>query len=348
MERALHWMKINNTGFQALGRFKAFFARRADAEPDETSAQARPAVEMTWLADKSRPIPDWEAIAGQERPEWGDQEKDVFWTSAAAAWLTRLAEDLGQEYRVSESSEFVLMSALPDRPAKVFLTSCETSRKRILRFLEGIASDRVGWGKHVVIVLEDQDDYYDYISNFHGEGGEYAMSSGVFIHAGYGHFVVWSGDMRVAESVIAHELTHCLVSHLPIPAWLNEGMAVNIERRIFPYLAHPDMQEHAPAEMQAKHEAFWSEETIQDFWSGELFLRAGEGNMLAYDLATKITSLAAKDYDAFREFACQADCGDGGLSGQELLGYPLAHLVEAVLGPGTWAPTPGCWNARAA
>jgi hypothetical protein len=194
------------------------------------------------------------------------------------------------------------------------------------------------------MVFDVQDDYYDYISNYYPDGGEYAMSSGVFLQSGYGHFALWSGDLQIAETVIAHELTHCLVSHLPLPAWLNEGIAVNTEQRIFPYLTHPSMQEYLPQEMEAKNAGFWNERTIQEFWSGRSFLTAGEGNMLSYDLATKITALAAKDFETFRAFALRADGIDGGLAAQEELGYPLANLVEAVLGPGEWAPIPSLWH----
>ena len=29
-----------------------------------------------------------------------------------------------------------------------------------------------------------------------------------------------------------HEMTHGSVAHLPLPLWLNEGLAVNTERRL--------------------------------------------------------------------------------------------------------------------
>ena len=259
-----------------------------------------------------------------------------------------MAEALGPGCRVLESPRFLLLTTMPERAAGVFLDSCEAARRRILRFLDGIARDRRDGGKHVVLVFDDQDDYYDYASHFQREGGEYSMSSGMFIHAGYGHFVVWSSDMQTVEPVIAHELTHCLVAELPIPTWLNEGMAVNIERRMFPHLAHPDMQEYSPAEMQVRRERFWNAETIQAFWSGTLFEAAGEGNALAYDLATRITALAGHDYPAFRAFALQAHRDDGGRSAEAILGHPLAHLVEAVLGDGGWAPDPARWQGRTA
>lgn len=326
-----------------LNRLKALLSREQVSTPPIAMEVARPAVALHWRAGTSWPIPDWEAVAVAEQGEWSEVELDAFWTAAAFQWLERMAARRGHGYSIQESREFLLLSALPQREANVFLRFCESARKRILGFLDGLASAH-GSGKHVVIVFDDQEDYYDYVSNYYQDGGEYAMSSGMFIQHGYGHFVLWTGEIHAMEPVIAHELTHCLVSHLPLPAWLNEGIAVNSERRIFPQLAHPSAQQYFPHEMVAKHAAFWSEQTIQEFWSGKSFLRPDEGNMLSYDLATKITALAARDFDAFRRFALRADGVDAGLAAESELGYPLHHLVEAILGEGPWEPRPGAWQ----
>ena len=62
--------------------------------------------------------------------------------------------------------------------------------------------------------------------------------------------------------------------------------------------------------------------------------------MLSYDLATKITMLAARDFESFRRFVLRADGANADLDAQEELGFPLQNLVEAVLGQGPWEPTP--------
>lgn len=327
-----------------LDRLKSLFVRGRDSAAVVAVAMERPDVSLSWQEGATWPVPDWEAIAEQEQADWADARKDGFWSEVALQWLGRMATEWEHGYGVQASREFLLLSALPARDAKVFLEFCESARKRILRFLDGIASVQ-GSGKHVVIVFDDQDDYYDYVSNYYPDGGEYAMSSGMFINAGYGHFVLWAGELHAMEPVIAHELTHCLVSHLPLPAWLNEGIAVNSEHRIFPQLAHPNAQQYFPHEMVAKHASFWNAQTIQEFWSGKSFLRTDEGNMLSYDLAKKLTALAAQDFDAFRRFATRAQGADGGLAAAaEELGYPLAHLVGAVLGEGAWEPKPEAWE----
>jgi hypothetical protein len=301
-------------------------------------------VEMVWYDDTRLPLPVWESIADAERPEWTPAEHDAFRTVAAGHWLQAMAGALPSRYRIHASEDFLLLSALEDRPVEVFMQFCQSLRRRIVRNLRDIAVPRSG-GKHVVIVFAGEDEYYDYIAHYYpDDGGEYAMSSGMFIQHGYGHFALFEGEMEHMQPVIAHELTHCLLSHLPIPAWLNEGLAVNTEEAIFPHLADPQRSLYFPHEIKAKHAAFWNADTIQEFWSGKSFLRSDDGNMLSYDLAKRITAVAARAEDAFRAFVLDADMRDAGLSAEHWFGYPLEHLVIPMLGEGDWRPSPGRWQ----
>lgn len=323
-----------------LGAIKSFFLPKpktiaAISEPQATAPS--PVIDLHWREDTTWPRPDWDATAVHNGVL--DETSHEAWTAAARQWLERMAAKVGDDACLRESREFLLLSTLPDDEAAVFLRYCESVRARILAWLDGIAVPSTS-GKHVVVVLDEQDAYYDYISNYDSGGGEYALSSGSFIHAGYGHFLLWRGELDAMEPTVAHELTHCLVSHLPLPLWLNEGIAVNTERRAFPQLAHPNAQQYFPHEMAAKHAAFWNRETIQAFWSGDAFFRPDDGSMLAYDLAAKITALAAHDFDVFRRFVLRAQAADAGMDAANELGYPLEHLIEAVLGEGEWRPRP--------
>lgn len=298
---------------------------------------------MHWYSDTSLPIPNWDAIAEGEPAGMQADTLHVYWTSAAHEWLEALNQKLGDHYAVTESTDFLLLSNLQARPSEVVLQTCQRMLARIGRSLGELAVDR-GMGKYVVIVFEDADEYYGYVSNYYPDGGEYAMSSGMFIKAGYGHFVMPLEVMDAMEPVIAHELTHCLLQHLPIPAWLNEGLAVNTEHTIFPQLAAPSAQAYFPHEIAAQHTAYWNEDSIQAFWSGKSFLATDVGSSLSYDLAKKITSLAAGNERAFRAFVAAARMDDGGLAAAQHLGYPIQNLVEAVLGEGDWSPRPSTWN----
>lgn len=309
---------------------------------DEKFAQTSLAT-MHWLSGTRTPIPDWEKISENESENWSDVQRHTFWTTVATQWLRRMSEVLGGGYQIRESDEFLVLSQLRDRRAEIFIGFCQSALRRIRRNLGELASNE-GSGKYVAIVFTNIDEYYDYISHYYPEGGDYAMSSGMFLQAGYGHFVLCEADLDAMEPVIAHELTHCLLAHLPIPAWLNEGIAVNTEHNFFPYLADPRAALHLPHEMEAMHKAFWNADTIQEFWSGKSFLRTDNGNLLSYDLARRVTDLAARDEVAFKEFVREASMQDAGLSAEHHLGYPLHRLIDVSLGEGDWRPRPVAWN----
>ncbi len=193
-----------------------------------------------------------------------------------------------------------------------------------------------------VLIFAGVNRYYEYVSHYYPREGEFAQSGGMFIHEGYGHFVFVADDMSTMEPTIAHELTHCLVQHLPLPAWLNEGIAVNVEERLFPPSAS---RLRAAAELRPKHGEFWDRTTIQEFWSGKSWLRPGDANTLSYDLARQLVRLAATDPDAFRAFTNAADAADGGAAAARAhLGHPVASLVKTVLGRGPWRPRPDTWT----
>jgi hypothetical protein len=312
------------------------------ASPAPVAVHERIPVAMVWRTDTRLPIPDWQAMQEAD-PGGDDAARHAHWRSAAWHWLEALADRSGTGLSVSESKDFLLLSALPPRHAELFLAFCQ----RVLRRVRGSLAELVdgsGWGPHVAIVFPEDDAYYDYVSHYYPEGGEYAMSSGMFIQAGYGHFVLPESELGAMEPVIAHELTHCLLAHLPIPAWLNEGLAVNTEHAIFPQLADPRAQLHGPRELGVQHARYWDADAIQAFWSGKSFLRTDDGNRLSYDLAAKITALAARDEPAFRAFVAHAHMDDAGVAAEHHLGYPVAHLVEAVLGEGPWQPLPERWR----
>jgi hypothetical protein len=305
-------------------------------------ARERLAEPLPWRADATFPIPEWERVVGPATTE--RQALDHFWSSAAYTWLTELRTKLGEQYAITESDQFMLLAALPERQRQLALDYAEKTRNRVLRVLPDVANDD-GYGKFVMLVMHDHDAYYAYITNYYTDvpdADELAFSSGVFINHGYGHFVFVAEDLERIEPVIAHELTHSLLAHLPLPAWVNEGIAVNTERRLCPRSASG----LTAAELQAGFAEFWNPTKIQEFWSGKSWLRPDEGNRLSYELATTFVGLAARDdwsrFAAFVNAADVADAGDG--AAQKHLGYPVAQLAEAVLGPGEWTPVPACWK----
>ncbi|MDR7192403.1 hypothetical protein [Luteimonas terrae] len=291
------------------------------------------------------PVPDWHAMGAGLPADADDAQLHSYYDTAAAHWLDVLADALPADYRQTGTTDFLLLSAQSARQAALVLRSCAQALRAIKESLGPLACDS-GFGRHIVLVFASRDDYEAYLSQYQAAGEDAPMSSGVFINAGYGHFASWHDGLDALEAVVVHELTHALLSHLPMPDWLHEGFAVNVERTLLPRLADPRLALYRPDEMAARHADWWTEATIQAFWSGAAFHCAGEGVELAYELAREITVLAARqDEPAFRAFAAAADREDAGSAAAiGTLGYPLEHLVQAVLGAGDWAPKPELWT----
>ena len=288
------------------------------------------------------PMLDWGAAQA-----WVDaiplaSDRPDAWGRLEGAWLEHLRTTLGEPHRLEASAGTWLLSALPPREAQATIAHVARTRQRILRLLDGIAQPP-RWGKDILIVFEDEAAYYAYVAQFYPDAGEFAASSGMFISAGCGHFVTVRADLRTVEPVIVHELVHSCVSHLPLPVWLNEGLAVGIEQRLSP--AGPAA--FSPQEMHAKHQAFWTAADVQAFWSGQSFARADDANLLSYDLARILVAQLSKDWPAFRQFVLEADALDAGARAAAThLQLDLGMAVAAILdrpAAAELSPRPAGW-----
>ncbi len=318
------------------------FGKRQPETTGRETAPLSPAVspgQILWRADTSLPIPDWNLQPWAEDGE--DEALHAHANGLAAGWLDATVAVLGDRYARAESTNFMLLSTMEPRATGVLLDYLERSRRRVLTALSGIAADH-GHGKTVVMVFGDEETYYRYVVNYGGESFQpEAGSSGMFIDHGYGHFVFPHGSFDAMEPVVVHELTHCLVRHLPIPAWVNEGLAVNTEHR---FVAH--RPRYRPNELEYLFARFWDGSTIQEFWSGKSFLRPDDGQPLSYELARLMVQLLGKNYELLTRFCETANWEDGGqLAAKEVMGANLEDLVAVLLGPGAWKPDPNLWTA---
>ena len=289
------------------------------------------------------PYVDWKAVESWVAPLAVDR-RPAAWSACAKAWLLRLGSALGPQFKLAEGQRALVLSALEPRLARVTVEFVDRTASRILRLLDGVAAAPEK-GESVLIVFDDDKSYYDYVAHYYPERGQFASSAGMFIDSGYAHFVTMRSDLRSVEPIIAHEMAHASVARLPLPLWLNEGIAVNAERALT--WAHYDR--YTPQEMHRKHKAFWHAREIQQFWSGESFDRADDGNMLSYDLARIMVEQMAKDWSAFRAFVLAAERNDSGeAAAREHLGVDLGEYVCALLArkrADGWAPDPAAWGS---
>lgn len=286
------------------------------------------------------PRPKWEEIAArvtQAQPT----DQNSFWWGIAQKWMEHHCEAAGRTYWCMRSENFLLASPLEKGPAANLIAFAERARRGILKALNGlVATD--GLGPHVVLVFDTEDEYYEYIAPFYAEGGHYAVNSGVHLNPGYGHFALPRREPDLLETVVAHELTHALVSHLPLPRWLNEGIAVNLESSLCPRYGR-----RLELSWIERHRASWDGASVQEYWSGLAFHRPDKFSELSYELAWITVRSLAEDYQLFRQFASEASFEDAGQSASlKAFGHGLGRHFEALLGEGDWDPDPTNWNQQ--
>jgi len=307
--------------------------------------------------------PNWKVIRQVIESRTNPEDRREAWDDAVVQWLTRLKSELGGEYRLVKSRHFILLGS----------TEMEIVQ-RLENFAEGAMSTirdslgEVAWGNYdglqVIMLFAEEDDYYQYISAFYREG-TYPKSAGIHIKAGYPHVaLIFESELRAGET-IAHELTHYALNHLSIPVWLNEGVAVVLQKAIGGYCP-PAHQGAAStywgmvsgwtppviwAELAEKHHEFWNEEQIQHFWAGASFHEPGDAVQLSYSLAEILVHLLAKNHDGFLAFIRSVRPDDAGQTAAlDCLGTCLGDAAGTFLGEGNWRPQrkaiKACWNAK--
>ena len=299
---------------------------------------------MDWLAQyltvqNKLPHPNWESIYQHVENDPTLIDTNSLWSDIARRWLTELSNNLAEGYSLSESENFIILSK--ERPGYIdaFSRFLERCLKQLLKVLNGIASDE-GFGKHVVIIFDDIDSYYDYITYFGPNEGTSGLSSGMYLNYGYGHFVFPHQELDFVEPLAAHEMTHSLLSQLPIPLWLNEGLAMNMEMLIT-NMPSPRLNKA----MHERHVSFWGETEMQEFWQGKSFSRPDEGQALSYELAQILVSNLSEDYSAFVDFTNKAKWQDGGeQAAEQVFDISLGDMIFNFLGEGDWWPEPETWQ----
>lgn len=316
------------------------------APPEEVSIDDRHfAVAAHLRVDNGLPHLEWRAARAwvEAQPK---ERQPAAWAACERAWLEHLRYALGAAYRIDEHRDACILSALDERRARAALHYVDATSRRVQQVLDGIAHVPE-WGQDILLIFADEETYYRYIAHFYPESdGEYAFSSGIHLDAGCAHFATVEADFDAIEPVIAHEMAHGCVAHLPLPAWLNEGIATNVEQRLAPRARGA----RSPLEMRDSHRAFWDAARLQEFWSGSSFLRADEGCMLSYDMARAMVEQMSKDWESFRDFVLAADVGDAGrAAAQARFGVDLGRFVGAMLGlspdAGDLGPSPSSWIA---
>ncbi len=306
---------------------------------------------------------DWTAIAKVIEESVPESDRTAAWTEAAGQWVRHLREDLGGTYGVLESNEFILLADGDNESGRRLLWFAEENVTAIRSHLGELAwRDRPG--KQVVLLFGDEDDYYGYLAYFYGRDS-IPGSLGMHINSGLPHIAVKLTTELESAQTLAHELTHSCVAHLPIPAWLNEGIAMRLQRvtaGMYAPKAHEGEQTNFWAamsnwvpplmwdELAERHHVFWNEENIQSFWAGTSFEENQESQELSYSFAEVLVHLLGENREAFLEFLGRAHFDDAGQTAAlDCLGACLGDTAGTFFGEGNWRPLRkamvDCWSA---
>ncbi|MBD8525603.1 hypothetical protein [Pseudomarimonas arenosa] len=254
------------------------------------------------------------------------EDRTGLWLECERGWARWLLSDLGPQYGFAESEHSILLSPGSEREARLALNYLDRTKLRVLRLLEELAAP-ADPGKEILIVFEDADLYYRYVSAFDCADSQETVSSGVFLSFGCGHFASNTARIDRMEAVIVHEMTHSLLSHLGLPTWLDEGIAVNTEVR----LGHPYATVSHQRELLVKHRRHWNKRNLDSFWSGKSFYATDNVQELSYDLARILVVALASDWQAFKRFVQSAKHEDAGKAAAErLLEVDLDEFVRLV------------------
>ena len=285
------------------------------------------------VADKL-PHPLWDRIG-----PWIDQlaaqdARDVAWEAVVHEWIRRLNDGLRGRYRLVESPNFLVFTREDDAFAKKLSDLAEDAVEGICNLLKEVVAEEFPW-KMPILVLPVET-YYTYLAHYDPPEGHFGASGGCFVPCAYPHLAFYGRDLNYAWHVLVHELTHASLYHLPLPGWLNEGLAVLMEEELSPrYAGRLDPW---------GQKEFWTGDKFQAFWTGDSFHAPDDGQGLSYKLALILVSQLGGRKN-FRQFVAAADRKDAGqAAAKQILGIDLGDLVAAVLGPGPWEPRPQQWE----
>jgi hypothetical protein len=295
--------------------------------------------------------PDWELIAHKIESTVATEKQPQAWNDAWIQWLQKLKKDFGGQYEIYESCNFTILSTTSTKVSDQLLKLAERVLALARVGLEDVITDGLQYHR-VILAISDDDDYYEYISYFFPDG-QHPVSAGVNLNQGGPHTVLNLSYEYQVPQTLCHELMHAFLENLPLPLWVNEGLAVSAERVAsdckMSFQETDDVsfwgsrtQVAKPvvtADQVAEHQAFWNEENIQEFWAGVSFQRPGLSCELSYSLAEVMVNLLAENKVGFRTFIAQAHHIDAGqTSAWNCLNVCLGDAMAKFLGPGNWKP----------
>jgi len=244
---------------------------------------------------------------------------------AERTWLIHLRDALGPRFALRATDDFWLLSPLDSKLVAATADVILRARGQVKRALGRLAAPMDE--PIVVVVFDDEIRFGQYISgNSELAGTMVQGESCVFIDTEHPHFAALRADLTLIEPVVADRFARQSLSHLSLPAWLVEGIAAHVTHQIAGAPRHGTI----PMEM---HHAFWDEEEIQAFWSGEVFRSTDDVAALSRDLAQLLVENLAQQWSSFERFVLEASPDDAGAkAAKNCIGIDQGAYACALLG----------------
>jgi hypothetical protein len=287
--------------------------------------------------------PDWESLALLIEETVPEADWGKIWQACARIWVEELRLTLGDRHHVHDTPNFLVLNEARPSVSKDACAFCEESLQRISKTFYGLVPG-FSYGKQVVLMFDRPEDYHRYVLYFFPDG-PHPMTGGVFLKGeGYPHLAVLTSNDAFSRTVLVHELTHACFSRFKLPAWLNEALAMRMERAICGTDPYP-----LDRELRDRHVAHWNRITIQQFWSGRSWDLPDENIDLHYSLAQilwrTIESELIPPPEALKAFLGTAHRDNAGEEAfQAIFDLGLGGLVTKFLGEGKWTPRPERWD----
>jgi hypothetical protein len=284
------------------------------------------------------PMPDWDSIAEKLEATHPPEAWQDAWCDIAREWLAAIRDRLGGNYSIRESQNFYFVSTAAEGKTVEVLQFLERIDARIQQTIPALLPEEY-YGKCPVIAFADPNDFYDYVSGFFDDDGDFGAMGGVYLNRGFGHFALPSPDLERYVATMSHELCHAYLSHLPLPLWLDEAITQGVEHSItgaLPYVLD--------REIIRRHREYWDADSIQSFWSGESFHFPDDGQELSYHLARFILhslhqggTTPREEMDRFFLTVTHEDAGQAAAQG--VFDISLGECLAPLLGEGNWEPS---------
>ena len=131
---------------------------------------------------RGAPILDWAAL-----DQWAGGNLAAL-ERGRRAWLLHFRDAMPPPAHLHETPDAWVLSSFQASTARIAANYVADTRRRIAKLLDGIAKFPAG-ARSILVVFNTLDEYYEYVSNYYPEDGEFAFSGGMYINHGCPHFV---------------------------------------------------------------------------------------------------------------------------------------------------------------